>query len=322
MDGQELSSPEAGGLDELASFLDTPEDQESTEETEATTADESTGDADTDEEANDEQTEADDVAEEATDEAEKAAPVEKITVKVKGEDGQEETLELTPDEIASSYLRQKDYTKKTQALAARESEAVEFLTKKHDEIRSQYTAQAEAARAAVVQLAGLKTEAELSELAATDPAAWVAEVQRQKQIGNYLQGIDKQLAAERQQAEQQSKQRQQQVLAKQYEATWQVLAAEKIDKPALSKIYGDVGKSYGFTESELANVYDHRLVKMMRDATAYQALKAAKPAVTKQVAAAPKLTSKQPNTQRKDQALESRFKSGRARLSDLAAYLQ
>lgn len=314
MDGQAESAPESGGLDELASFLDTP-DEAPAEELEAETADESTGEADTEEEANDEQ-------EEEGDQPEEPAPVEKITVKVKGEDGQEETLELTPDEIASSYLRQKDYTKKTQALAARESEAVEFLTKKHDEIRNQYTQQAEAARAAVVQLAGLKTEAELSEMAATDPAAWVAEVQRQKQIGNYLQGIDKQLAAERQQADQQSKQRQQQALAKQYEATWQALATEKIDKPALTKIYGDVGKSYGFTESELANVYDHRLVKMMRDATAYQALKAAKPAVQKQVAAAPKLTSKQPNTQRKDQALESRFKSGRARLSDLAAYLQ
>ena len=316
--GQALDAPEAGGLDDLASFLDTPEESE--EEIEATPADESTAEGDTETEASDEQ---DEEVEGDEPEADEPAPVDKISVKIKNDDGKEETLELTTDEIASSYLRQKDYTKKTQALAERESQAVEFLTKKHDEIRGQYVSQAEAARAAVVQLAGLRTEDELSELAASDPAAWVAEVQRQKQIGNYLQGLDKQLAAERQNAEQQHTQRHQQMLSQQYEKTWAALSAEKIDKPALAKIYGDVGKSYGFSDSELANVYDHRLVKMMRDATAYQALKDAKPAVTKQVANAPRMPTRQtqPAETRKDQALNARFKSGRAKLSDLASYL-
>jgi hypothetical protein len=97
----------------------------------------------------------------------------------------------------------------------------------------------------------------------------------------------------------------------------------QIDKPALAKIYEGVNKTYGFSQEELSNVYDHRLVKMMRDAQAYQALKAQKADVVKKVSDAPKMPSKQHSGEtRKDQALESRFKSGRAKLNDLAAYLR
>jgi hypothetical protein len=63
MDGHAAeAAPEAGGLEGLASFLDTPLDEESTEETGAEKlADELTGDeADTSEEANDGQDEAED----------------------------------------------------------------------------------------------------------------------------------------------------------------------------------------------------------------------------------------------------------------------
>lgn len=317
--GQAESAPEAGGLTDLASFLDTPE-EESNEETQSETVDESTAESDTDEPANDEQ---DDESEGDEPEEDEPAPVDKITVKVKADDGTEETLELTADEVASGYMRQAAFTKKTQALAARESEAVEFLKNKHDEVRNHYVNQAEAARAAVVQLAGLRNESEMAELASTDPAAWVAEVQRQKQIGGYLQGLDKQLAGERQRAEQETQQRQQQLLAQQYEKSWQDLASEKIDKSALAKIYGDVTKHYGYSDKELSSVYDSRLVKMMRDATAYQQLKAAKPHVTKKVQDAPRLPNRQaqPAQTRKDKELSARFQGGRAKLNDLAALL-
>lgn len=323
MDGQAPSAPESGNLADLASFLsDTPE-TEPNEEEQAETVDESTDESsdsgDTEDSQNDEQ----DVDPENPDD-EQPAPVEqKITVKVKGDDGTEETLELTPEEIAGSYLRQKDYTKKTTELKERESQAVEFLKQKHDEIRNQYLSQAELARAAVIQMAGIKTENELAALAETDPAAWVAETQRQRQISNYLNALDQQITGEKQKAEMESKQRQAQSLQQQYAQAWDALSKEKIDKPALAKIYGDVNKTYGFSNEELGNVYDPRLVKMMRDATAYQALKANKGTVTKQVAAAPKMPQRQSNPAKEiDRALDNKFKAGRAKLNDLAAYLR
>ncbi len=318
MDGQEQSSPESGGLAELADFLsDTPE-KESEEESSAPEAEESTAESDNEDEANDD---SDIIDPENPDD--EPAPVEKITVKVKGEDGTEETLELTTDEIASGYMRQRAFTQKTQALAERESQAVEFLKSKHDAIRQEYLSQAELARAAVVQMAGIKTEDELASLANTDPAAWVAEQQRQRQIGNYLNQLDQQINGEKQRVAMESKQHQDQLLQRQYAQAWEALSKEKIDKPALAKIYGDVTKTYGFTEAELGNVYDPRLVKMMRDASAYQSLKAQKSTVTKQVQAAPKMPQRQatPIQERKSKELNSRFKSGRAKLSDLAEYL-
>ena len=323
MDGQ-ATAPESGGLDDLASFLsESPETDSIDEENEAETVDESTGEADTEEAANDEQ----DIDPDAPDEGEDAdepAPVEKITFKVKGEDGKEETIEASTEDLAKSYMRQQDYTKKTQALAERESEAVKFLTQKHEEIRSQYLSQAELSRAAIVQMAGIKTEDEMAQLANSDPAAWVAESSRQRQINSYLNGLNQQIEGEKQQAKAQADQRARQQIKQQFDTAWTELSKDGIDKPKLQKIYSDVSSKYGFSNEELANVYDHRLVRALRDAAAYQALKAQKPAVMQKAQNAPRMPSKQaaPAQVRRDQAIEQKFKSGRAKLNDLAAFLR
>ena len=200
---------------------------------------------------------------------------------------------------------------------------MQFLTTKHEEIRANYLTQAEVARAAVAQIAGIRTEEEMANLANTDPAAWVAENQRQRQLSAYLNQLDQQINGEKQRAVQEREQRQQQTLQSMYQKTWQELEKDGIDKPRLSKIYETVSKDYGFSSQELGNVYDHRPVKLMKDATAYRELQAKRPEVTKKAQAAPRLPQqnrRQPN--RIDQALENKFKTGRAKLNDLAAYLR
>ncbi len=311
-------------MNDLASYLsDTPDaapDEQDGEET----ADDDTGEeADTESEANDGQDDSE--SEQSDDEPDdEPAPVEKITVKVKGEDGKDETLELTPEEVGASYLRQRDYTRKTQELAQRESEAVQFLSQRHEEIRSQYLSQAELARAAVAQVAGIRSESEMAELANTDPAAWVAENQRQRQLSAYLNQLDQQISGEKQRAEQERAQRQQQSLQSMYQKAWEELQKDGIDKPRLEKIYGSVTKTYGFSAQELGNVYDHRLVRLMKDATAYRELQAKRPEVTKQVQAAPRMPNKTqaPPREKLDKALENKFRTGRAKRNDLAAYLR
>ncbi len=310
-----------GGLAELASFLDQPEEQESQEELEAETVDESTSQAD-----NEEPTDSDSEEDESEqpEEVEEPAPAEKITIKVKGEDGKEETLELTSEEVQASYFRQKDYTQKTQALAERENEAVKFLTQKHEEIRSQYLSQAELTRAAIVNMAGIKSESEMAELANTDPAAWVAENQRQRQIGAYLSSLDQQIQSEKKAAEEQREQSLQEMRQKQFKETWEVLSKEGIDRAKLAKIYGDVTSKYGVDTQTLEQVYDYKFVQIMRDAVAYRALKEQKPSVMQKAKDAPRMPSKQtpPAQERRDRELDSRFKSGRAKLNDLAAILR
>ena len=315
----ESSTLGSDSLSSLADFLaDTPE-MDPIDEDEAETTDESTADGDTDEPENDEQ---DDESEGEPDDKE-PIPVAKITVKVKGADGTEESLELTHDEIASSYMRQSDYTRKTTELATRESQAVDFLKTKHDELRSNYLSQAELARAAVAQMAGIKSEDEMASLAHSDPAAWVQEQQRQRQISAFLGGLDQQINGEKQRAAQESDQVSQKQRAQAYEKAWSELQKDGIDKVKLAKIYTDSAKHYGFSEGEFSNLYDHRFVRALKDATAYRELQAQKSVVTKKALDAPRMPTRQANPaqERKTQELNNRFKGGRAKLSDLAAYL-
>lgn len=326
MPGHADSAPEAG-LEDLTSFLeDNPKREPSLEDDEDNNAEESNVKDDNDGSEDDQQdsdSDEDEAEAKSDDEDKQPTTDQKITIKVKAEDGTDETLELTPDEISASYMRQRDYTIKTQKLAERENQAVEFLKAKHDEFRQQYLSQAELARAAVANMAGIKTEAELAELANSDPAAWVAESQRQKEIFNYLNYLDQQINGERQRASQEQTERQAQTLQEQYQKAWTVLSKEKIDKPALAKIYTDAKKVYGFTDEELGGVYDARLVMALRDAAAYQELKSKRAEVTKKAVDAPRLPNKQSTTanERRQQKLNDRFKGGRAKLSDLAELL-
>lgn len=321
MDGH-ATAPAPGGLEDLASFLsDTPETESTDEEL---AHDDAPPEEDTDADS-DAQPDADDEADDADEEAEEAEPTpeRKIKVTLKGDDGTETEQEVSEDELVKGYHRQSDYTRKMQALTEREDQAVQFLKTKHNEVAKQYTEKAELTLRAVAQMAGLRSESDMAQLAHDDPAAWVQENQRQQSISRYLQNLSQELQGERQRMTQEQEQANAQAIEKQARKTWEVLASEKIDKPKLAAIYQDVNKSYGFSNEELSNVYDHRLVQMMRDATAYRALKAKAPEVTRKVNAAPPLPSKQatPAAERKQHAIEARFKGGRAKLSDLAAYL-
>lgn len=321
MPGHADSAPEAG-LEALASFLsDTPEKEPDEEALNADspphedTEEDATTQQDEDEESDDEPSE---------DEESPPTPERKIKVAIKSDEGEEQELEVSEEELVKGYHRQQDYTKKMQALAERESQAFEFLKSKHDESRQQYLSQAELARAAVANMAGIKTDAELAQLANSDPAAWVAEIQRQKEISNYLNQLDQQINGERQRAYQEQTERQSKTLQEQYQKAWTVLAKEKIDKPALAKIYTDAKSLYGFTDEDLGAIYDSRLVMAFRDAAAYQALKSQKAEVTKKAVDAPRLPNKQatPANERRQQKLNDRFKGGRAKLSDLADLLR
>lgn len=323
MSGHADTAPES--LSDLASFLsDTPELESEQEENEEI-SDESTDEIDTDEEDTDGQEESDDEESSEDEDAEDTpAPERKLKVTVKGDDGTEQEIEVDESELVKGYQRQADYTRKTQELSQREHQAVEILKAKHDEFAQEYLTKAEASRAAIVQLAGLRSAEEMAQLAQTDPAAWVAENQRQQSIYGVLSQLDQQIAAERQAIEQRQQQQIQQARAEMFQRSWAELQKDGVDRDRLAKAYQDVSKVYGFTQEELGQVLDHRQVRVMLDALAYRQLKEQKPAVQKKVSEAPKLPSKaNPTPQsRKNVQLEKRFQGGRAKLNDLAAYLR
>lgn len=320
IEGQ-AQAPEAS-ISDLANALGDTDTTPEYEDDAPQPSDDETADGDTSGSEQDAQEDgnADDESESEPDEPARA---KKYSVPIKAEDGSDTVIEVDEPELIKGYQRHADYTRKTQELARNEHQAVEFLKTKHHEVQTHYLHQAEAARAAVAQMAGFRSEAELAQLAQDNPAEWVQEVQRHKQISGVLQGLDQQINAERQLAAHDAQQAQLQKAHRQYQETWEALSAEGVDKAALHSVFSTVQKTYGLTEHELSQVYDLRLVKVLRDAAAYQAIKANRPAVAQKVAAAPRIPSRQNgsvNTAR-DKAINQKFASGRAKLSDLASIL-
>lgn len=303
-------------IDSVAKFLaDNSPDEPAYEDDEQLSAE-----SDEDNSADETADPADDEAEEADSEDAEEQTSLTFKVTIKGEDGTDQTVEVDQKELVAGYQRHADYTRKTQELANREREVTQVVAKKLEESQSYYVQQAQMAQAAVRQLAGLKSPDEMAVLAQTDPAAWVAEQQRERAI----QGVLGQLQEGVQREQTQRQQMEAQQRAQAFQTAWEVLQREGVDKPSLQKIYSKASEKYGVTEQELANLYDPKAVLILRDAIAYQELKANKPQVTKKATEAPKLPAQRqpvPKQVQRDQQLNRRFASGKAKLSDLAAYL-
>ena len=308
--GQADNSPVT--TDDLADFLlDNPDVDQAPEEDEEVQANAEESEDDT----------ADDspAAEESDEDAEQQSS-RKVKVTVKGEDGADTTLEVDEKELVAGYQRHADYTRKTQELAKQEREITSVLASKHQEMQAHYTQQAQLARMAVAQLAGLKSSQEMAELAQTDPAAWVQESQRAQAIQGVMAQIEQGLQREKAQQDQQMEQARQTA----FQNAWNVLQKEGFDRPKLETLYKKASETFGFTSEELATVMDPKAVLVLRDALAYRELKQKKAEVTKQATkAAPLPTQRQtvPKQEKQLQAINRRFSSGKAKLNDLAAFI-
>ncbi len=256
----------------------------------------------------------------ADDDAAQKQTSQKFKVTVKGVDGADLVQEVDEKELIAGYQRHADYTRKQQELGNREREAHELVSRRLEEGRNHYMQEAQKAHAAIRVLAGLKSDAEMAQLAQTDQAAWVQERARAEAIKGVLSQIEQGMSVEQQQAQQQTQAAQQQ----EFHKAWGVLGQAGIDKPKLKGIFDGVAKSYGVEESRFANVTDPKVVLIMRDALAYRELKTKTEAVKKEVKTAPKLPPPRQNVPKSEQAnkrLDQKFRSGRAGTRDLASFL-
>ncbi len=308
--GQGDNAPET--MDDLADFLvDNPE-ADAFEEEEGAEPDAPEEDAD--------ESPAEDDEESSEEDAEQPSS-RKVKVTVKGEDGADQTLEVDEKELIAGYQRHADYTRKTQELSNREREITQVLAKKHEEVQSHYVQQAQMARAAIAQLAGLKSPDEMAMLAQTDPAAWVQEQQRERAVQGVLSQIEQGLQREQAQREQLAEQNRNAA----FKQAWEVLQAEGFDRPKLQSLYTKAADAYKFAPEVLESLMDPKAVLVLRDAIAYRELKAKKAEVTKQAAKAPPLPTTRQSVPRNEQRLKTlnnRFASGKAKLGDLAAFLE
>ncbi|OUM01754.1 hypothetical protein A8M77_14425 [Variovorax sp. JS1663] len=216
-------------------------------------------------------------------------------------------IEVDEKEMIAGYQRHADYTRKTMELGERERQAFDVVQQRLSEGLENYAQQAVKARNAIVKLAQLKTDAELAQLAASDPNAYVIEDARRRAIQATLEEID----SDMREAVQQHQERAKGEEAKAFSAAWGVLGQNGINKEKLAGIFGDIAKLYGIEKERFAVVKDPRLVLIMRDAAELHKLREKAKGVRQKV----------PQGERVSKQVEQRFKTGRARTSDLTSFL-
>jgi hypothetical protein len=201
---------------------------------------------------------------ENNEESEEESQPQTFTVKV---DGQE--VSVTLDELQKGYSRTQDYTRKTQQIA---------------EVRKQVEQEAEAIRAERSQYAQLlgalqvqvqqaaEPQIDWDRLYQEDPIEWV----RQKEVMRENQEKARAIQSEQQRLNQISQHEQaqtmQQFLAQEQEQLLKVLpswsdpAKAKAEKSMLIEF----GQKAGFAPDELKNIFDHRVVSVLRKAALYE----------------------------------------------------
>lgn len=225
-----------------------------------------------------------------------------------------EELEVDLDELIKGYSRTSDYTKKTQTLAE-QRKAIEAERTRIDEaakLRDQY-----AQRLTVIeQMLASQPEENLAELKETDPIGYTMRVAERLERDKQLEAIrqERQNLAARQQAEYQEQLKNH--LASEAEKLKSAIPemGDDVKGEVIRKEIRDYARSIGWSDQELASVYDHRAVLALYQAMQYTKLQKGKPAVTKKVAEAPKML-KSGTTTKTTTAEQDAMKKMRAKLA-------
>lgn len=209
-----------------------------------------------------------------------------------------------PKKLKDAFLRQDDYTRKTQAVAEerRQVEARDAEIRQHLEQRqAQFNAQAEfhqkhikdvAAVVSIDERLGQLARIDWDAIETADPMQavklnrQVQQLQLQKQeIVGRLNQAQQQQAFERQQLTA----KQQEEIARRQEASRRELevAIKGFSTPEVKKQLRDAAVSNGYREEELANIGDPRFVKLLNKAAQYDLLVAQRTSKPKEEPAKP-----------------------------------
>lgn len=181
-------------------------------------------------------------------------------------DGEE--LDVSLQELLNGYSRQRNYTTKTQALAAERRQVEELLN-----AYSQRIAQVDQLAQSLQENPQVfEPEINWQELYESDPVGWLRERELYRDRQQLRTQRDQQLAALRYEQQQLNAQRFQAHLAQEHQnlvrliPEWQDETRAKSEKTALRDF---AINTYGLTEQDVNGASDSRIVKMLRDAWLY-----------------------------------------------------
>lgn len=226
-----------------------------------------------------------------------------------------EEREVTLNELIKSYQLGTDYTKKSQAVAE-ERKAVEAerqAVQEAKQLRDTYAQRLEM----IEQMLQPQQEENLDYLKETDPIGYSVKVAEIVQRDKQLAAVQAERYRINQQQEQDRQAQMQSVVAEEMQKL--SAAIPEFTDPAKGEaIRNDIrafGKQLGFSDNELAAVYDSRAVLTLYKAMQYDKLVASKPAITKKVNEAPKAIKSGVSKPRDSNAEETKKLKARAKSS-------
>ena len=257
----------------------------------ATEAVEETDEEALEEEVEEESEEDEPEATEEEDESEEVEVEERKTYRVKASG---EERDVTLDELVSGYQKSTDYTQKSQQLAEERKKVEAHAQEIKNAMRTREEYAQKLSQVEQYLVNSQDPSENLEELKENDPIQYAIKVAEQTEANKKINAIrqEQQKVAQ----EQHHYQLQQQNQVVQNEAK---LLSEKVkefsDPKKAEQIKSDIrnfGKSVGFSDQELSQVYDHRHVMILQKAMEYDKLQKANPGVTKKLKTAPKMASK------------------------------
>jgi hypothetical protein len=227
----------------------------------------------------------DESSEETVEQEEETQPTKTFRVKI----GNEE-VDVTEDELLSGYSRTADYTKKTQALAETRKvvEAERVAIEEAKQLRETYSQRLQA----IEQILNKENaEENLQELRDTDPIGYAIKIAERTEKDKQIMAVraEQQRIAQERDVEQQ--QALQSYLSQAKEQLKQLVPdfADEVKAEVIKKDIRAYAKSVGWTDEDLAQIYDPKAVKTLYDGMMYRKLVDNKGMATKKVQNAPKV---------------------------------
>ncbi len=276
LDAQESNDkPEADNEQVATEAVEETDEEELEEEVEEESEDEPEATEEEDEDSDDDEVEVE----------------ERKTFRVKA-NGEEK--DVTLDELVSGFQKGEDYTKKSQTLAEQRKEVETQISAIQEAQRQRDEYYARLGQVNELLNNNIDNTVNLEELKENDPIQYAIKVAEQTETNKKIQLIQNEQARLAQETRQHQVNQQAHFVSEQSK-----MLVDKVkefsDPKKAERIKNDIrsfGKSVGFTESELSQVYDHRHVILLQKAMMYDKLQKSNPSVSKKVANAPKMSKK------------------------------
>lgn len=222
-----------------------------------------------------------------------------VTIKV---DGKASQVKLA--DVLKSYQQESHFTQKSQALADQQRAFEAQQQQKSQALESQLGQAKALGDLAHQQLLAEFQGVDWNKMRAEDPARWAVANQDFQNRANAIQNHLTQVQAQQQQLAQQSQAQIAQALPKEREKMLDAVPEwrDQTKFQAARTELSSYARNRGFSDAEISNIFDHRIMLVLHDASRFAQLQAKGSSAVQRVRAAPQMANPGARIQRDPQA--------------------